>query len=313
MTEQAATLTSNLTSPRDRGDVLVPTTPAQLSHAETQSALNELYIKPPTENNNTFSKRDRTIYDPPLSNLVYCLHSFIPSKGATPDEDGIYGFMKCRGAFSSTYEADKRSEWLIRNVDSYHPIQMSYVGRPFPVCKDTKKYISDTREIDIREKAVETISDDIKARRRQEKENIQDIKSREKKLLDESRDDYVKDSLEIYTETMVKKAQLLHVYTSTMKKLKDEVKPKIVNVFKEIQSMDTEFPTYAEQYRKRYDTARKEAGMPVKDPRGEDNWLRFLGNDHIDELDFDPSAPLNSDYEEDVPPTSSDEKKTLHS
>ena len=88
-------------------------------------------------------------------------------------------------------EANQRAEWLIRNVDSYHTIHTSYSGRPFPLCSDTRKFVKETNEVDIRKKTVETISEEIKSKKEEEKRNVQDIKEREKRLLEESKEDFV--------------------------------------------------------------------------------------------------------------------------
>ena len=81
----------------------------------------------------TFAQVDRYYADPQQINQKIALVSFIPSSGATPDKDNIYGMMKVRGVYGSEEEANERAEFIIRNVDSYHEVYHAFVGRPFPV------------------------------------------------------------------------------------------------------------------------------------------------------------------------------------
>ena len=107
----------------------------QLSENEVTSAMEEL-------NNVSFTTKfqrvDRTYADPPPPLQTIGLLSFVPAKGAQPNANGVYGFAKLRGNYSTQQEADQRAEFLIRNVDSYHQIYHTYVGRPFPMTASSK-------------------------------------------------------------------------------------------------------------------------------------------------------------------------------
>jgi hypothetical protein len=233
-----------------------------------------------------FPKVDRLYADPIYNNQMYCLHSFVPSKGAQPDEKGVFGFMKIRGAFQTIDEANQRAEFIIRNVDSYHDIQTGYCGRPFPVCVDTKKFVKETHEVDIRKEAVKTISEDIKQKRLDEKKEIDEIKERESKLLEDSKaaqeDTYEQEPLEQYTTLHVKKANLVFTYVETRKKMMDMQKS-IQNAYQEIRDMDQEDSTLATQYYDKYMEARRAAHIP--DEMSENNWMKYLCEDA--ELDFE--------------------------
>jgi len=229
-----------------------------------------------------FPRADKQYADPMYNNQTYCLHSFVPSKGALPDKEGVFGFMKCRGAFQTVDEAHNRAEWLIRNVDSYHDIQTGYAGRPFPVCRDTRKYVSETKDIDIRKKATQTVSEDLKEKRAEEKREVEDIKHREEKLLSQSKEDYEEPPLESYTTMHVKKANLVYTYLETRKKMMN-MRGLIQKVYGEISAMDAESSTYRTQYYDNYMAARRSAG--IKDEEVLDNFMQFIMEDA--DLDFD--------------------------
>lgn len=263
---------SSLTSPYDKKNTA-------LTESEMNQAMNYLYE---TDITDKFPRIEKLHADPIYLEQRYCLHSFIPSSGAFPDEDGLFGFMKCRGTFHNIEEANNRAEWIIRNCDSYHPIQTGYVGRPFPICTNTKKYVSETHEVDIRKKAVEVISEDIKQKRLKEKQEIDDIKEREKRLLDESKEDFVEDPLDAYITLQVKKANLVFTYVKTQEKL-DEIRENIKKSYKQIREMDKENHTFREQYFERYRSARAEVGMPTEN--SEENFIKYMVEDA--ELDFE--------------------------
>ena len=160
---------TSLTSPYDR---------KTLTDDEAKEAFKEL--------KKTFPRIEQAFCDPLYSNQIYCLHSFIPSKAASPDPDGIYGMIKCRGVFPTLEEADKRAEYIIKNYDSIHRIYTSYTGRPFPLC-DTSKFSEDINEIDLQKKTMDVMKEDLKKRKEEDDKEIKDMQEREKKLLEESK------------------------------------------------------------------------------------------------------------------------------
>ena len=133
-----------------------------------KEAVNELSVKDFVQK---FPRFEKFYADPKLDSQVHTLVSFFPSKGATPDSDGVFGMLKVRGTFATQDEADLRAEYLIRNVDSFHSLYHTYVGRPFPLAVNGK-YISETKEVDIKKKIVETTSEEIRKKRDEERKEI---------------------------------------------------------------------------------------------------------------------------------------------
>ena len=129
---------STLTAPEDRvgatrTTILNPESDdfkEALTPAETREAVKELYD---TNMVTRFPRVERRFADEPEQNQIYGLISFVPAKGATPNENGVFGFAKLRGNYPSIQEATLRAQTIIRKTDSYHKIYTSYVGRPFPI------------------------------------------------------------------------------------------------------------------------------------------------------------------------------------
>lgn len=269
--EKDSSLTSRLDRHREgplswRPDLNIP----PLTAEEAREAVSDLTVNL-TRN---YPKIDRHYADPVYRDQLYCLVSFVPAKGAKPDDDGLYGMMKVRGVFPTVEEADQRSQYLIRNCDSYHKILMPYVGRPFPVT-DSSRYSAEISEVDLRKKITETISTNVKEKRDEEMRTMRDLKEREEKLLAESKEEK-QDPMEYYTTLQVKRAQLSWSYHETQKKL-EEMKNIILKTREELQMMDEEHPEFHKQYYDKYMKARREAGIP--DDKSEDNFMKFLVTD----------------------------------
>ena len=272
---------SSLTTPSDR-DTENKWKPDQsqppLSNDESAEAMKEL--------NNTsfvdkFPKVDRTYADPAIGLQNYSLFSFIPAKGATPNENGIYGFGKIRGSYATEMESSQRAEYLIRNVDSYHKIFTVYTGRPFPLT-ESSNYSSEVSEVDIRKDMTKNISHSIKDKKEEELKEIKEIQEREKNLITESKREDV-DPYDEYITQKVKSAQLQFTYLEHQKKMQ-EIKGIIIKTREVIKTLDEDHPTFKESYYQKYMDARREAGISEDAKDTQDNFIKFMVEDAV--LDF---------------------------
>ena len=267
---------SSLTTPDDR-DKENRWKPDQfvepLSVEEAKEAFSEL-------NNNTFTSKfsrvDRTYADPavPLQNIS--LFSFMPAKGATPNENGVFGFAKIRGSFASEMEANQRAEYIIRNVDSYNQIFHTYVGRPFPITVDSK-YSSETQEIDIRNEMAITVSENIKDKKEDDHKTMQEIKQKEEELLADSKKE-TEDPYDEYITQRVKCAQLSFTYLEHQKKMA-EVKNIVIKTRDRIKVLDEEYPEFKNTYYQKYIDARQKAGIKEDEKDTQTNFIKYLVED----------------------------------
>ena len=266
---------SSLTAPKDR-DVNNKWRPGKdkpLTDEQTDEALKELNVGDFIEK---YPRVERFYCDPSILDQKYSLVSFIPAKGASPDEDGIYGMIKTRGNYATIQEANQRAEYLIQNIDSYHKIYHCYTGRPFPATSSSK-YSAETAEVDIKKKITNVINEDVKQKKYDEQKEINEIKEREKRLLEESKRNekgIPEDTIDTYTTMRVKYAQLTWTYLETQKKV-EQMKKSIVQVRKDLKELDEENPEFIVQYREKYMKAREEAGLPEDD----DSFMKYLGED----------------------------------
>lgn len=242
----------------------------KLTEEEVESAMisldNRNYVK-------KFLKVERRYADPVEPMQKIGLFSFVPAKGATPNEKGIYGFAKIRGNYPTDQEASEKAEFLIRNVDSYHQIYHTYVGRPFPLTISSD-FSGETSEIDIRKSMAESVSASIKGKKDDERKQIQEIEEREKKLKEDvSKDD---DPVDYYTTLRVKKAQITWTYLETQKKM-EEMKNTIIKTRDEIKKMDDKDKSYSENYFEKYCKARAESGLD--NSTNQETFMKFLVED----------------------------------
>lgn len=225
--------------------VLAAGTPT-LDQAESKEAKEELvnstYVK------YKFPKVQRFRVDPPINQTnYYSLHSFTPSPGAKADEDGCFGVVKFRGAFGTLEEADAWAEHLIRNVDSLHEIHIGYVGKEFPLTLDPM-YFNETHEVNLKKKMDTVAKAHVKASQEKEKQDIDQLKKREKELLESSKQspEDMKVSLDHYIALKVKCANICLVRDETMKKLESYEKSR-QEALDEIEELNRQFPDYAAQ------------------------------------------------------------------
>lgn len=269
---------SSLVAPHDRDRNAVPTVAANidpLNQEELNNALMELTDESVVKE--LYPRLERYYADPLYNGQVYCLHSFMPSKGSKPDEHGVYGFMKCRGAFQTIDEANQRANYIIRHYDSINPIHTSYCGKPFPVCKEPKKYIQETSEVDLKEDMQKTISNNVQEKRRKDEKEMAEIKEREQRLIEENKPDH-ENPLDDYTTLRVKKANQVFAHKQAKDRLK-ELEKSIKATKREILKMEKIDPSHRDLFILRYNQARQEAGLYSNPEDSEDNFINYLLDD----------------------------------
>ena len=210
----------------------------------------------------TFPKTARFRVDPPINQAnYYCLHSFTPSPGAKADDDGCFGVVKFRGAFGTLEEADSWAEHLIRTVDSLHEIHIGYVGREFPLTLDPM-YFETTHEVNMKKKMDDVAKSHVKAAREKEAMDIDNLKKRERELLESSKQSHedMLTSLDHYIALKVKRANILVVRDETMKKLDAYMKTKD-EIEEELKALDEAHPEYKDEALPKFQKSLDDVGI----------------------------------------------------
>lgn len=273
------TTESSLTAPEDR-DLNNKWKPQHDAPALTSQQAQAAYQ---VQNVNTFIDKfptiDRTYADPvdPMQRIG--LISFIPAKGASPNEKGIYGFAKMRGNYATDLEANQKAEYIIKNLDSYNKVYHAYVGRPFPLTVSSD-YSAETEEVDIRKDMKESVSHNVKQQKQDEYKEIQEIKKREEELVEKQKpalnDEEIEvDPYEEYITLKVKKAQLSWTYLEHIKKM-EEIRNIINETREKLDNMDEEHTSFKDQYYDKYMKAREEAGLKQSKDDSDSNFMKFM-------------------------------------
>jgi len=267
---------NTLTAPSDRDPsqpFRVDTTTPPLTNAQLSEAMKELNVSTFVEK---FPAVERKYSDPVLELQRIGLVSFVPAKGAKPNEHGIYGFAKLRGNFATEVEANERAEYLIRNVDSYQQIYHTFVGRPFPLTISSD-YSKEVNRVDLQAQTAASIKEDVRQKRQKEQQEIEEIKTRERELLEDV-EKVKEDADDRYTTLRVKKAQLVWTYAETEKKMQ-QMCGLIAKARKEIEDMDKENPELKTTYFNKYMEARRKANLSTDRESLDDSFVKYLVED----------------------------------
>ena len=247
-----------------------------LTDEQAEVAVEELNNNAYVQRMTDFPRVERRFADPPIPLQKVGLVSWVPAKGATPNEHGVYGFAKLRGNFASEDEACDKAEQLIRNVDSYHQIYHTWVGRPFPLTQSSD-YSANVEKIDLQQEMSRAIRDDVRKKREKEQREIEEIKQREQELLEDVKKDK-EDLGDRYTTLKVKKAQLTWTLLETRKKL-EQVVTSIAKTRRELEIMDDADPELAKNYYQKYLDARRQVNLPVDQAQNDQNFMKYLVED----------------------------------
>ena len=245
-----------------------------LSLQQGKEAKNVLLSK-----NLLFPRSVKATNDPVVLGQEYGLISFTPASDVKPNKNGVYGVFKLRGNFSSIEESENYAENLIRNHDSYNEINVVRVGQCIPLTKK-QELVEETINVDLNKEVDKIMSENVKEKRKSEKQEIKNIKDREAKLLQENKeilnDTYEKEPLEEYIMLRVKKAQLMWTLSETRKRIEKEIIPAIKKVKSEIKEWNEKYPTFDQEYYERYMEARKSVGIENQDKLNYSYFMNYL-------------------------------------
>jgi len=207
----------------------------KLTIEQTTAAYEDLVVK--------FPKIERLPVDPPIAMQNFGLFSF---KLLPKPVNGVYGFLKFRGAFVSEAEWEAHAKNIIRNVDSKHHLWPYQQGRWMPITTN-EDFAKDTLEVSQQTELVDIYNQRDTEEQQKQKKLVQEIKSRERKLVEESmRKEPDKTSLDYYAQQIMKVQQLVS-WLEMMRKRKRDMLKALHNGRDEIKRLEIDSPEYREQ------------------------------------------------------------------
>lgn len=256
----------------------------ELSKQETNEAMKVLFDNKKL----LFPREVKSTNDPVILGQEYGLWSFTPARDAKPNSNGLYGVFKLRGNFSTVDESEIYAERLIRTHDSYNEIHVVRIGQCVPLSTNPE-LVEEVVKVDLSKETDKIMSDNVREKRKQEKQEMKTIQEREQKLLKENKEilegTYEQEPLEEYIMLRVKKAQLMWTLVEQRKRLQTEVIPNIKKVKDELLEWDKNNPTFKDLYYDRYVEARKSVGIEDQDKLNYSYFMKYLLDENDVPLD----------------------------
>jgi len=224
-----------------------------LTKDECTNAINDLCQK-------NYVQVNRKFIDPiKQGDLRFALFSFIKAPGVEPDKDGVFGVAKIRGAFYTEEDAALKAEEIVKDVDSTNSIYTCRIGFPFPLVQ--RGFAENLQEIDLSKKTEETISQNVREKRRQEEREMKEIEERRQELYKDVDPNKETDPQEEYVTHRVKLAHLRYAICEHSSKIKEceILKENCKKFLKEQMELH---PEYEEKYLDRYKQGRRAANIP---------------------------------------------------
>ena len=218
------------------------------------------------ENMIEFPRTEKLPVDPPIPGQNYGLFSF---KLLPKPIDGVFGFLKFRGAFNTTDEYTAHAENIIRTVDSKHRLFPYPQGRWFPLTDDPKwaQGVEEVTEKDTGEKNAfkkNTLSDiyreEDQVQSAKERNRIKEIKEREKILIEESQRGEDTESLHHYANKVMQLEQI-NTWLVELRKRKRDLTNALSKTSSEVERIKSEHPEYQNQVADEIKRIRQEIGL----------------------------------------------------
>lgn len=208
---------------------------APLTNEQLDAAKEQLVVK--------FPRVERLPVDPPIAGQNVGAFSF---KLLPKPVNGVYGFLKFRGAFSSMPEFEAHAQNIIRNVDSKHTIWPYSQGRWMPITTN-EDFVQETLEVGKNGELESIFNDRETDEQKQAAANVKEIKSRERKLMEQVRNTkHDDDSIEYYAQKVMQMQQL-ESWLEMMRKRKRDFLKSLKSAREDISRLESLHPDYLEQ------------------------------------------------------------------
>lgn len=204
-----------------------------------------------------FPRVDRLPTDPPIAGQNWGLFSF---KFLPKPVNGVYGFLKFRGAFSNEADWERHAENIIRTVDSVHKIWPFQQGQWMPITTN-EEFAKETLEIGQKDELKKIYNQQESNEDKQAKQNVQEINKRKQKLQDESKQKNTDTTTLEYYAQKVMSTQQLETWLEEMRKRKRQMIKALKDGHEEIKRLESTHPEYREQVDEKIKQIKEEIGL----------------------------------------------------
>lgn len=205
----------------------------------------------------TFPRVEKLPVDPPIAGQNYGLFSF---KLLPKPIDGVYGFLKFRGAFNTVNDFETHAKNIIRSIDSKHKLFPYPQGHWFPLT-DNPKYAQEDMEVSDKDTLTDIYMEKNKNEMDKEKQRMKTIQERQKALIEESkRETPDTDSLKYYAEKTMQLDQI-NEWLTNLRKRKRDLTNALEKTRREIERLNQEHPDYRDQVNEEIQNIRADVGL----------------------------------------------------
>lgn len=227
---------------------------SQITDAQVDAAFKENVIK--------FPKIERLPIDPPIAGQNFGLFSF---RFLPKPVNGVYGFLKFRGAFATEGDWEKHAKNIIRNVDSKHHIWPYGQGTWFPITTN-EEFAKETLEVGKEDELRSIFNSQEKEEETAAKSKVKEIKNRETKLREECKKKYTDtESLDYFAQKVMTQMQL-ESWLETMRKRKRDLLKALKSTKDEISRMKESHPEYLDKVDDKIKEIKEEIGLEADAP-----------------------------------------------
>ena len=226
----------------------------QLTDAQTKAAVKELVVK--------FPRVERLPVDPPLAGQNFGLFSF---KFLPKPMNGVYGFLKFRGAFASAPDWEAHAKNIIRTIDSKHHLWPYQQGRWMPITTN-EDFAQETLEVSQQEEIANIYNQRETEEQQKQAQHVREVKSREQKLMAEARRKEPDQSSLDYYAQQVMKIQQLESWLEQMRKRKRDMLKALHAGNDEIKRVEESNPEYRDQVDEKIRCIKEEVGLEADTP-----------------------------------------------
>lgn len=184
-----------------------------LTDAQVEEAFKQNVVR--------FPSIERLQVDPPIPRQDWSLFSF---KFLPKPINGVYGFLKFRGAFATEDAWITHAKNLIKTVDSKNRIWPFPHGEWYPITNN-EEYAKETLEVQQQEELANIFNQKESEEQKAAAQRVKNIQKRESKLMEESRRKTADtDSLEYHAQRVMHLQQTEQWLEAIRKKKRDLLK-----------------------------------------------------------------------------------------
>jgi hypothetical protein len=239
-----------------------------------------------------FPRERKFRVDPTVNGQQFCVISFIPSPGATPDKDKCFGVLKVRGSFATQHEAEQHAQHLLRKFDSYSDYDITYVGKDFPLMSDNACFTQETTEVNLAAQVDDLTKGYMKSKKMEEARDRESVEKRHNKLIAKTKknedgqieaveqddEDEVLDDLEKYTQLRTKIAYAKQRMVEC-KQHYGEAQKALERFSGELDIADKENPAFRNQFLARYEEGLAKVGAD----KTKNTYIQYMKDDKDEE------------------------------